>query len=329
MADPRISVVIAVHNGEPHIAETLESVFAQNYGNFEVVVVDDASVDGTGVILSRYEHRGLRVLRHAENRGVSAGINTAIPAVTGDYVAFLDHDDLWAPDKLQEQVRLFQAAPAVGVCFTDFVNFGDVEREYTAFQERDRAIRRYSARQVGANAFEITEESFLVAMCDVQVTPSSSATVIHRHLLERVLPLDEDVAAQDVQISFRLANQARFGYVDRVLMRRRVRSNSWGVTMGKIRWLDSHIKTLERLPRWTTLTDQERMSVRQMLSGYLRAAGWTALDQGLMKEARDYYWNNLRLEPSPRAAAYWAKSLWPSPVFRLLRALKYRLSSTQ
>ena len=93
---PLVSVIIPVHNGGRHLRAALESVFAQTYRPFEVIVVDDGSVDDGGVIAQsfpdvRYIHQG--------NQGVAAARNNGIEAAHGEFFAFLDQDDLWTAEK--------------------------------------------------------------------------------------------------------------------------------------------------------------------------------------------------------------------------------------
>lgn len=112
MAEPLVSVVIPVHNAERYVAETLDSVFAQTYPDIEVVVVDDGSSDDSELALAPYRDRIVYI--NQANAGVSAARNAGIRRATGEYVAFLDADDLWEPDKLAIQVaRLGETGAAL------------------------------------------------------------------------------------------------------------------------------------------------------------------------------------------------------------------------
>src|SRR4051812_49267097 len=102
-ARPLVSVVIPVHNAAEWIRETLNSVSAQTYPSIEVVLVDDGSTDATPEILSSYGDR-VRVIANKTNQGVSVSRNIAIEAAKGAYIAFLDHDDLWHPQKIEKQM---------------------------------------------------------------------------------------------------------------------------------------------------------------------------------------------------------------------------------
>ena len=116
-AAPRVSVLMAVYNGEPYLAEALDSVLAQTLTDFEVVVVDDASTDGTAAVLDAYAERGGRlvVLRNEENRNLAASLNRGLAACRAPLVARADADDVNLPDRLERQAAFLDAHPEVGV----------------------------------------------------------------------------------------------------------------------------------------------------------------------------------------------------------------------
>src|SRR5690349_15491193 len=82
----KVSVIVPVYNGEKYIRESLDSILAQSYGNFEVLVMDDASTDGTPAILGSYTDR-VRVIRQPKNRGIYGNVNDGIALASGDYIA--------------------------------------------------------------------------------------------------------------------------------------------------------------------------------------------------------------------------------------------------
>lgn len=116
---PLVSVVIPAFNAEAFIAHTLDSVLAQTYQNFEVWVVDDGSCDQTAAIVEQFMQQDQRIrLLHQKNAGVAAARNLGIQHAQGDYIAPLDADDIWYPQKLEKQVRCLQeAGPEVGLVY--------------------------------------------------------------------------------------------------------------------------------------------------------------------------------------------------------------------
>jgi hypothetical protein len=115
---PRVSVVIPVYNRASTIGWTLDSVLAQTFRSYEVIVVDDGSADDSAeLVAGRYPQA--RVLRLDRNRGVAAAVNCGVRAARGELIAFLDSDDLWSPDKLALQVEDLERHSAAVLSFTD------------------------------------------------------------------------------------------------------------------------------------------------------------------------------------------------------------------
>jgi glycosyltransferase involved in cell wall biosynthesis len=109
-----ISVVIPVYNGERYLTEALESVFAQTHPVDEVIVVDDGSTDGSAEVAGRFPVTLIR----QENRGPGAARNAGVAACSGEYLAFLDADDTWLPEKLERQMALLrEAGTTVAIAF--------------------------------------------------------------------------------------------------------------------------------------------------------------------------------------------------------------------
>jgi glycosyltransferase involved in cell wall biosynthesis len=121
-AQPLVSGIIIFLNEEKYLAEAIESVLAQSYANWELLLIDDGSTDGSESIARSYCDRSpakIRYLTHEgrANRGMSASRNLGLHSARGEFVAFLDGDDCWYPDKLERQIALFEQHPrAVMVC---------------------------------------------------------------------------------------------------------------------------------------------------------------------------------------------------------------------
>ncbi len=115
--DQKVSVIITVYNGEQFIARAIDSVLAQTAKPYELIVINDGSKDGTLEVLKRYEGK-IRYIT-IPNGGVSNARNTGIKMATGDFVAFLDADDVWHLDKLEKQLGAFARYPETGLCCCD------------------------------------------------------------------------------------------------------------------------------------------------------------------------------------------------------------------
>ncbi len=115
---PIASVVVPAFNCAATITETLRSILRQTFADFELIVVDDGSTDGTPEIVGRFSDPRIRLIRQ-RNRGLAGAHNTGIAAARGEFVGFCDADDLWMPEKLERHIDHLRANPAVGISFSD------------------------------------------------------------------------------------------------------------------------------------------------------------------------------------------------------------------
>lgn len=120
---PRISVVIPVYNGEKPIRETIDSILNQTFSDFELIMINDGSQDSTLDILTNVQDPRLKVFSYP-NVGLSASRNRGISHACGEFIAFLDADDLWTPDKLEAQLLALEENPQAVLAYswTDFID---------------------------------------------------------------------------------------------------------------------------------------------------------------------------------------------------------------
>ncbi len=139
---PRVSVVLAVHNGEDMVGEAVRSVLEQTLEDFELIAIDDGSTDGTPEVLRSFEDSRMRVVTNPENSGYVTVRNTGLRLARAPLLAVHDHDDLSRADRLQRQVRFLERHPecAAVSSWYRFSAFGRAERLITMPTE-DRAIR--------------------------------------------------------------------------------------------------------------------------------------------------------------------------------------------
>jgi glycosyltransferase involved in cell wall biosynthesis len=114
---PKISVVIPVYNSEGSVAETLASVIAQTYRDLEIIIVDDGSTDKSIEICQQFKDERIKIV-HQQNRGLAGARNTGIRHAQGEFIAFVDSDDLWLPEKLEKHLHHLQNSPQIGLSFS-------------------------------------------------------------------------------------------------------------------------------------------------------------------------------------------------------------------
>jgi len=150
---PRVSVILPAYNREALVGRAIDSVLAQTYQDFELIVVDDASKDGTRAVLETYrDHPRVRLILSDENRGGSGARNLGIEAARGDFIAFQDSDDVWLPHKLAAQMAALEATPAAGLCYCGSLYWGGTrcyyipEAVFTRFDgDMSREILRHNS----------------------------------------------------------------------------------------------------------------------------------------------------------------------------------------
>ena len=138
MSRPVVSCIIPVFNGERYLEATFDSVFAQTHRPIEVIVADDGSTDHSAEIARTY--RQAVVCVQQANAGHAAARNLGISMATGDFIAFVDADDLWHPEKLARQLERFAVRPDLGVVFTHLANFWSPDAD-PALRPADEALR--------------------------------------------------------------------------------------------------------------------------------------------------------------------------------------------
>ena len=206
LSRPRVSVVVAACNAESTLVDTLNSVSRQTFRDFEAIVVDDGSRDGTLRLLESHAARWpwLR-WEHQENRGVAAARNRGIELARGEWIAFLDADDLWLPDKLASQMALADRVPTLSVIYCDVRYFSRRrEARHTLLQRRPHATGRV-LRELFMNNFVYT----------------SAALVRKATLLDVGGFNPRHKVNEDVDLWMRLAENHEIGCVDEALVKYR------------------------------------------------------------------------------------------------------------
>jgi glycosyltransferase involved in cell wall biosynthesis len=215
-SSPMVSVVIAAYSAARWIAETLDSVLAQTFQDFEVIVVDDGSTDETPEVVAGYGSR-VRYLRQ-ENGGQPSARNFGIRAVRGSYVAFLDADDLWLPEKLQLQMDLLSRHPNLAWVYSDAIVF-DEESGQEVFRASD-VTKLYA----GDILRPLLLSNFI----------ASPTPVIRRDVFDTVGYFDESPDlqfAEDWNMWLRIAAKYQVRFVERPLAKYRRHATSESATM--------------------------------------------------------------------------------------------------
>jgi glycosyltransferase involved in cell wall biosynthesis len=210
----KIDVIVPVRNGEKYIAEALGSVLAQIYLPEKIIVVNDGSTDATESVVLEVKSRSLIPVIYLKNLGSGrcSARNCGLRSVTSEYVAFLDADDVWLPDKLAEQVRVFENSP--------FRKLGVVYCDYAVIDEHGN---KAAAAHVIHPGRETRGDVFLKLLGGNLISGSCSAALVKRECFTAAGYFDESLnAAEDWDMWLRIAKIFQFDYSDKTLVKLRI-----------------------------------------------------------------------------------------------------------
>ena len=213
---PLVSIIIPAYNAEKTIQGTIESVLNQTITDFELIVINDGSQDSTLDIASSIQDHRIKVSSYP-NAGPNHSRNRGLAQATGDYVSFLDADDLWTQDKLEAQIKALQANPEASVAYswTNWMN------------EAGQFLRRGSYVSVSGNVY--------AKLLLVDFIESGSNPLIRKQALVEVGGFDESLlAAQDWDMWLRLAARYHFVAVPSAQVLYRVSANSWSSNICRV-----------------------------------------------------------------------------------------------
>ena len=252
--NPSVSVVIPAYNVAPYIVETLDAVFAQTFIDFEVIVINDGSLDTDELerALAPYLDRVCYVRQ--ENSGAAAARNRGVQQAQGEYIAFLDGDDVWKADYLESQLR-FMRSGDYDLVYADALLFGDSPVAGKTYMETTPSVGPVTFLSLVRN------ESHVI----------TSGVVVKRAALMEAGLFDESLRnAQDFELWARLARRgARLAYQRKVLLRYRCRKDSLsGNVMNR---LAREIRVYRYIADTYDLTPAERTEISRVMELQLGA----------------------------------------------------------
>ena len=272
---PTVSVVIPTHNYGRFLPAAIDSVLAQTYQDYEVIVIDDGSTDDTPGVIAPYLNR-IHYERQ-ENRGISATRNRGIELAKGEFIAFLDADDEWLPGKLAAQMPLFSDTEVALV-------YCDIKIRWSDGREEPSFLAGRNAKS-GWIFNSLLQHSYIMP----------SAAVVRRDALLAVGGFDSAAdTREDIDLWLRIAQRWKVGQVPQALAVRREHgaNNIWQITDESTR---NAIYRYEKMLRTFTLDDNQRREVMRGLSAAHLMRGYYLARAGQRREARKSLLASLRL----------------------------------
>lgn len=200
----KISVIMATYNRAKLITEAIASVYAQNYPDLQLIVVDDGSTDNTVEVLQPWLGRDDFIFLQQANQGQPAAQNLALTRATGDFICFLDSDNIWLPGKLERQLAFMAEHPDVDILYGDLITIDGEGRETGRHN-----MPRYSGRIYR----ELLKDNCV----------SGNTAMMRRHCLERCGPFDASVrVAADFEMWLRYSPHCTFHYLPEFFAKYRV-----------------------------------------------------------------------------------------------------------
>ena len=282
--NPIVSVVIPVFNGAPFVSHAVASIREQSVKEVEIIVVDDGSTDGTQAVLTELERtHGIRWYQQ-DHGGPARSRNRGIDAARGEFIALLDCDDVWLPDKLEAKLSIMRGDASVGLVHTDF----DVVDEHGA------VLEHVSARQ--------SPEPIVQAFVGGH-TALPSTLLIRKEVLQKVGALRPELyGSEDSDLTVRLYTVTRFACIDRVLVRKLQRGHGYrdmafDEVMHREKVLSSRELFLNGLERMQPLNRAQRAALDREWANYFLLRGRAAEKQRRPADARRYYWQAIQKAP--------------------------------
>lgn len=307
MVAPAVSVVIPAFNAERTIGETLDSVLAQSLRDFEIVIVNDGSRDGTGALLDSYSarHPDRITVIHQSNTGQAEARNNGIFAARGRFIAFNDADDVWAVEKLERQLRFLEANPDIGLCYTEGMTIDEGGRE----KERFGATSEFTGR-----CFEtlITRNNII-----------GSSVMVRRAVLDDVGPFNPALrACENWELWTRIARKYPLALIDEKLSFYRQHGGNMSKDIDRMR--ENRLAAiLHNRRQYEGLVDNIEPLTRNALYLAYRGFGGVYLGRLELAKARRDIGRAIRLKPwILRNYLWYLQCLLGAGTLRSLRAVK-------
>lgn len=215
-----ISIITTSYNYGEYISETIKSIQAQSYSDWELIIVDDSSEDNSVEIIKSFcKDKRIKLICHDKNKGLTQSVKTGLKYAKGEWIAFLESDDLWRENTLEERVRAIKNNPQVGIIFNDVEEFGDDNTILAVKNNLDKNRVKISKLNFPKNIFyDLNIENFLLTF---------SAVMIKKEILDDC-PLDTPIdALLDWWIFIHISFNNEAFYINKKLTKWRQHKNSY------------------------------------------------------------------------------------------------------
>jgi hypothetical protein len=328
---PKVSVIIPTYNSEKYICKAIDSVLMQTYKDFEIIVIDDGSSDNTKDILSKYNGK-IRYL-YEDNKGASAARNLGIKESRGEYVAFLDADDIWLADKLKLQVDAINTDPQIALVCTDAESFneqGIVKTTFFTTADPDRLLKRgyyirHKIAQRKINDLYQFKGNFYKELISRNFILTSSV-LMRKTCFDKIGYFNSEFhVTQDYDLWLRAAMHFPFLYINKVTFRYRLRDDSLSgkLSIREYTYLKQCGKILER--HLEDCPASYKKTIKRLISEHYRIAAWGFLCHDELKKVKPLSLRSLLYDKTQiKLYLYILVSFLPLRWVKLIKKLKLR-----
>jgi len=301
---PKVSVIIPTYNRAELLREAIDSVLAQTYKDFELIVVDDNSTDNTKDVVEG-DTKNFQNIRYTVNRhkkGASGSRNTGIELASGEWIAFLDSDDLWREDKLQLQMSLAEKDDNIGFIFTNFSCFPEENKEHFIFARyEDKKYKTLFSEKYWAitdNSFYIQKKPIFPVVLKTLLQIKTPSIIVKRSLLSDIRYDEELVINEDIALALRVNLKCIFGYIDLPLVKIRRHNENVDLTVPEEEKTRSALRFCDNLAALLksgqVLSREGRESIKFAISRFYFDIGYSYRLKGDFDNAKMYYLKAIR-----------------------------------
>ena len=335
---PEISVIIPTYNRCVYITEAIESVLNQTYKDLEIIVVDDGSTDNTQEVLGPYiEGKKIKYLYQIHSGRPSAARNLGIKTSSGEYICFLDSDDILTKESIYERVKILRDYNEVGLVWSNWMKFKDkfsIEKLEYPESTQDKFFINLPAEVIDAKGkdyyiftkdfvFEIFNSNFIL----------TSAVMSRLEVLREIGMFDESLMiGEDYDLFLRLGGMTKFAFIAEPLVYHRMHENN--ITSDKTRNIIEDTKVIEKFINSGIKSSHEiKKRFHRKVERFYFETGWYFYSKDYRLQARKRFFNAIRYNPCCiKNIAYYCLTWLPmtmgnSYAYVILRGLKRKLRS--
>lgn len=271
--NPKVSINLCCYNSEKYLCETLDSIVNQTYKDWELIIINDGSSDSTESIIHEYIKQGYPIIYHyQENKGLGFSRNEALKRSRGEFIAFIDHDDIWLPEKLSMQVAFFKRNPEIDFLYSNF---------FMLDQGKSKKYLAYRKLQPSGFVFEPFLYRYAVGILTV---------LVRKKVFDKLDGLFDDKLklSEEYDVFMRILHDVKASYMAEPLAIYRIHSNMSSLCFienypDEIDYISEKLKKLDKNnpQKYAKAFKDQKVQLE-----YLKAK--TKMAQGDLKKARNH-----------------------------------------